>query len=206
MDLKTVVKVGNVSNLSDARYCAGFGVDMIGFNVDSEDDEHISAETAKEIMGWIAGTSFILEYGNMSIHAIENIKDQLSIDNCQVEDINVANSLAQQGCLVYFKYVIHDLDDVNELPLTLDNLSSNIQYVVIECSSSELSAMINDALSTLNSSIKIMKSYAIDKSTVLDDIASNKFHGIALKGSQEEKPGFKDYDELADILEVLEID
>ena len=30
--------------------------------------------------------------------------------------------------------------------------------------------------------------------------------GISLAGSSEIRPGFKDYDELADILEVLEVD
>ena len=29
MPLKTFVKVGNITNLSDARYCAGMGVDML---------------------------------------------------------------------------------------------------------------------------------------------------------------------------------
>jgi phosphoribosylanthranilate isomerase len=31
MPLKTFVKVGCITNLSDARYCAGMGVDMLGF-------------------------------------------------------------------------------------------------------------------------------------------------------------------------------
>ncbi len=31
MALKTIVKVGNITNLSDARYCAVMGVDMLGF-------------------------------------------------------------------------------------------------------------------------------------------------------------------------------
>ncbi len=34
MSLNTFVYIRDVDNLSDARYCAGMGVDMIGFRLD----------------------------------------------------------------------------------------------------------------------------------------------------------------------------
>jgi len=185
MNLKTVVKVGNVSNLSDARYCAGFGVNMIGFNVDIEDQEHISVDTVKEIMGWVAGTEFILEYGSMSIDKIEDIRNELDIDNYQVDDIDVANGLAQLGKTVCFKYVVHDQEDLDELKATIDSLSSEVTYIIIESHINELADAINNIVNDIDNSIKILKSYAVDQSTVLDDISENQ---------------------LADILEVLEVD
>lgn len=38
MALKTFVKISGVNNLSDARYCAGMGVNQLGFNIE---DKHL---------------------------------------------------------------------------------------------------------------------------------------------------------------------
>ena len=44
--LKTIVKVSEVNNLSDARYCAGMGVEYIGFSMDN-----VPFEKYKEMRG-----------------------------------------------------------------------------------------------------------------------------------------------------------
>ena len=59
MALKTKVKVGNITNLSDARYCAGMGVDMLGFPVSGTNG--LSLEKFKEINGWVTGPELVLE-------------------------------------------------------------------------------------------------------------------------------------------------
>ena len=43
--LKTQVKVSSITNLSDARYCAGMGVDLLGFPI-----QEISLEKFTEIL------------------------------------------------------------------------------------------------------------------------------------------------------------
>jgi phosphoribosylanthranilate isomerase len=48
MALKTKVKAGNITNLSDARYCAGMGVDWLGFPADV-----VNPDTFKEITNWV---------------------------------------------------------------------------------------------------------------------------------------------------------
>ena len=54
--LKTKVKVSKVTNLSEARYCAGMGVDFLSFPVSSVDPK-----TYQEITGWVAGPLFGVE-------------------------------------------------------------------------------------------------------------------------------------------------
>src|SRR6516162_4980549 len=54
--LKTKVKVGSVTNLSEARYCAGMGVDFLSFPIAS-----IDPKTYREITGWVAGPKFGIE-------------------------------------------------------------------------------------------------------------------------------------------------
>ena len=48
MGLKLSVKIGDVTNLSDARYAAGMGVDYIGFNVDTNSTNFVTATKFNE--------------------------------------------------------------------------------------------------------------------------------------------------------------
>jgi phosphoribosylanthranilate isomerase len=77
MPLKTIVKVGNISNLSDARYCAGMGVDMLGFRVIDGLPGYIAPQAFQEIRGWISGPKVVAEiYGidrsDKIPHIVEN--------------------------------------------------------------------------------------------------------------------------------------
>src|SRR4051812_19134719 len=74
MPLKTVVKVGNISNLSDARYCAGMGVDMLGFRVLEKQENFISPRLFQEIRGWVSGPKVVAE-----VYGLESPEQLLAI-------------------------------------------------------------------------------------------------------------------------------
>ncbi len=59
MALITSVIVNGVNNLSDARYCAGMGVDMIGFNLDESQPGFMPAADLQDIAGWVAGVKLV---------------------------------------------------------------------------------------------------------------------------------------------------
>src|SRR5258708_3649368 len=60
--LITKVKVGKVTNLSEARYCAGMGVDFLSFPASSVDPK-----TFQEITGWVAGPKFGVEIDSSTV-------------------------------------------------------------------------------------------------------------------------------------------
>ena len=77
MALKTLVKIGGITNLSDARYCAGMGVDMLGFHVIQGQPNYISPESFQQIRGWITGPLIVAE-----IAGLQNPEDlQLILEN-----------------------------------------------------------------------------------------------------------------------------
>lgn len=197
MKLKTFVKVGNVSNLSDARYCAGFGVNMIGFNLDPTKENAIPLETAKEIMGWVAGVDFVLEFGTLPLDQIKTILNETDTGAAQVDCLETAKALAGSTAQVLLSMSIQNTNDLIQLKDALDEKS--IDYVVIDTPDESLHADIETVMA--NSSSKALRAYDVTPENVE---AKSNFTGISLSGSQEEIPGFKDYDELADIFEVLE--
>ena len=68
MALKTIVKVGSITNLSDARYCAGMGVEMLGFAFDPSHGYYLQAIQFNEIIKWVSGVTIVGELGDNLDH------------------------------------------------------------------------------------------------------------------------------------------
>ncbi|MGB3586848.1 MAG: hypothetical protein WBA23_09925, partial [Tunicatimonas sp.] len=71
MALKTTVKVGSINNLSDARYCAGIGVDILGFCFESSHEKFIEPTTFLALSEWLSGVQYMAEFPTYSFQQIE---------------------------------------------------------------------------------------------------------------------------------------
>ena len=81
MALKSVVKVSNLSNLSDARFCSGMGVELLGFGVVPGTRHYMAPEIFHEIRGWLAGPQIVGElYGLTSAAQIAEAIETYSPD------------------------------------------------------------------------------------------------------------------------------
>ncbi|MEO9802069.1 MAG: hypothetical protein ABJF04_02425 [Reichenbachiella sp.] len=204
MNLKTFVKVGSITNLSDARFCAGFGVDLLGFDIDPASGNYISIDEANEIMGWVAGPEFVAEFGNMNVDDILKLQAENKFPYVQVNAIKTAQILHSNGYQVILNVVILDHTGLNALTDALA-IDSQFTHIIVDCKSPQLIPNIEELL-TKPSAVPLIKAYDVELSQLDHIIQIQPFSGIELKGSQEDKPGFKEYDELADILEALEVE
>ncbi|MFY0652334.1 MAG: hypothetical protein JXQ96_09890 [Cyclobacteriaceae bacterium] len=200
MALKTIVKVGNITNLSDARYCAGMGVDMLGFCFDEASDDFIGVDNYKDITGWVSGPKLVGEFSGSNEEYILKTIAELEFDMVQVDNIHLANSLANSYSVIY-NIDPTELALGNSLSSVFQNLNDSIEYIVIDSQEK----INNTEAQEVAKVYPVLRGFELDTSTALSSI-SEGYNGISLKGSQELKPGFKDYDELADILEILEVE
>jgi phosphoribosylanthranilate isomerase len=187
MPLKTLVKVGNITNLSDARYCAGMGVDMLGFNVIEGNPNYVPPSLFQDIRGWVSGPSIVAEvYGatpDTLSTILENYRPQLlECDPATFENLRSQTTLP---------FLISLAD--TEL-MTLPS-QANVQYFIVN------DTVPGDKLTSLHAPILFRVSSA-DKVAAL--IKSTYLKGFALTGSSETRPGFKDYEGLSEILEMLD--
>lgn len=195
MRLKTKVKVGNITNLSDARYCSGMGVDLLGFPIGSGDGK-ISMETFEEIVEWVAGPEFILEFSDVIDHdllqkvtQLKSIKlIQLTLDQFSKLD------LKQIG-----KPVIITTDLNTWKQKRIDLIADSIAYLIIE--DKKLDWIEIEAI---NRQIPVIVPH--NHLPKASDPSELPITGISMEGSDEDKPGNKNYDHLTEVLESLEID
>ena len=193
MALKTFVKINSINNLSDARYCAGMGVDVMGFNIDHESSGFVTKESFDEITGWVSGPEMALELGN-SKEGIEDYK---------------ANYLEASDALVLQKSA-DKADKRSILKTTLaqanEYINDNFDYLHLHSDSDFLTFEEIEAIKKISNSIKVILGYGFTADNIESILKETGVHGIAITAGEEIRPGYKDFDELADILELLEVD
>ena len=204
MALSTFVKICNISNLSEARYCAGMGVDQLGFNLNPNDKQAISIETFMDIKEWIAGVDLIGEFGDIGQNDLLEIPQQLPLDLIETSNLELVEILGQQGRRISFRIEIFHHLHVIDLLETLQQLESHsVEQVIIESNSKQLLDEIKTEVNRFSGNLRIIKAFNVH----LDSLSQlDGFQGIQLEGSEEDQPGLKDYGEVMDILVALEID
>ena len=194
MALRTVVLVSGINNLSDARYCAGMGVDFLGFNIDSENDKYVSPELFKELKGWVSGVNIVTESSNTSSN------------NNYMADSHLIKSLELLQECKSPTFLSLPLDVAVSNTSSLLSNASKIKYLIVTDNTDGFNAYKLGQLKELGSNFEVLLGFGVKADNVNELIEGNILKGIALQGSDEIRPGFKDYDELADILEAIEID
>lgn len=186
MALKTLVKVGNITNLSDARYCAGMGVDLLGFGAIEGQSDYIDVTLYQQMRGWISGPKIVTElYGISPDTDLGSIIKNYAPDYIEmsITEYPLWESKTQIPFIVSIKADESDLIESK----------SNVAFVLVD----------EEDIGKITSRHKILVR-THSKENIDKLLASPKVSGFVLSGSPEIRPGFKTYDELADILEMLE--
>ncbi|MCH7513060.1 MAG: N-(5'-phosphoribosyl)anthranilate isomerase [Bacteroidetes bacterium] len=200
MTLKTMVKVGQITNLSNARYCAGMGVNMLGFVVDDGSEFFISPEQFREISGWVAGVEFVGEISGSQIPELTGY----SFSYLQVSDRALPEIVHASGyaCIFYINTANYVPEHIAQM---MEEQQKYVSYFLLEGLNPDI---LDDAelerITTWAASYPVWLGSGITPHN-LEKLLASGIRGIALYGGTESKPGFKDYDELTDILEALDI-
>ena len=189
MALKVTVKVGNISNLSDARYSAGMGADLLGFTVVPGKDGYVEPKQFQEMRGWFAGPQVVAEAcGADDLNDIIN-QYQPDLVELSVEDLMV---LQPSGIKLI---VATSIEGFGRHKQIIDQYKSDIVFLLVP-------EPVTD---------RELRDLAAEFQVLVDNPGKNirqlieiPHVGISLKGSAEDRPGFKNYDELSQVLEFLE--
>lgn len=204
MALSTFVKISGVTNLSDARYCAGMGVDMIGFPLDPDNEKYVNPEKYQEIVNWLSGVQFVGEFNHSDLNTVESIFRDYPVDYLQISDpsyIGFLQSLNAPPLLLRLT-----LDDLRKNPEAFADHIPDIEYFLIEGEDESFDETTWAVVQKFSEKHPVLLGCGIQAANVHELLQKASLRGIALQGGEEIKPGLRDFDELADILETLEID
>ena len=202
--LNTIVKVSHITNLSDARYCAGMGVEMVGFMGDETAENYMPLKKFQEIRSWISGVKIVLETTESDIEKIVERSQLYEPDMIQVSDYKqLAWLKAELNIPIVLR--VEATQDADEIEGVMHQNETYVSYFLIESEEDvELDADWYVLLDNLAQKYKILVGLSMAPEGVIKLLNTTPQIGIALHGSDEIRPGYKDFGKLMDILEVLE--
>ena len=168
------MKVSGINNLSNARYCAGMGVDMLGFDMDT-----IQLDYFNEIRNWVAGVKIVGETKALDVDEVLRQIEEFKPDLVEVIDFDLAVEL-------YRKSDIEVIFVEKSVKSSL-NYTDNIKFLEFE--------------NIDNESLKTFFSYAAEPYLLISskniaekniELDGNKF-GITIQADEEERPGFQQF-------------
>ena len=197
MALKTFVKVSGVNNLSDARYCSGMEVNQLGFSIDNTQPNYTDPEKFKEIKGWLSGVDFVGEVGSNPGAPLAEVVAAYELDALQVTTSDQVAEAASIGLPVILKT---DVSMITES--SLQALKPYVSYFLLE---SFHQGEVSPEILELAQEYPLVVAYGITAENA-EQLAATDLKGLGLHGGDEISPGLRDFDEMMDILEALEID
>ncbi|MFM7020698.1 MAG: N-(5'-phosphoribosyl)anthranilate isomerase [Aquirufa sp.] len=193
--LKTLVKVSAITNLSDARYCAGMGVDLLGFPLGK-----ISIDQFTEIRNWLAGVQIV---GEFSTNDAAEIKAKVAEYKPDVLEIDTKVNLV----------VIQDIDipkilrvniDTDNLPAVFAASAPYVSQFLLVGEGPESLQGMEGSVEIWSAQYPIILGLEIPEDDLEEWIEQSSIKGIGLIAGEEDRPGFRDFTDLMNILEKLE--
>ena len=204
--LTRTVKISNVTNLSDARYCAGMGVEMLGFSIDEDSPNYITPKKFEDICSWLAGVTLVAETAQTDPESIIKALSQYPVHSVQVESSGLLNYLRSELNLPLILRISVDTYEADEISSILSRYDGEVSHFLLE---SDNNAKLSDewiqTLGSLANEYPILFGFGLEDEyavTALTELFPTI--GIALRGSEEIRPGYKDFGSMMDILEALE--
>jgi phosphoribosylanthranilate isomerase len=202
-----ILKASSITNLSDARYFASYGINMIGFCFDPQSANFMNPFRVKEITGWIEGPKIVGEFKNLSVEAINEtiISQNLHYAQINLADISPEHATINSVPLIIEVSIVAETNFEKDT-IQLEKIFRNNDLVLLN-----LTRITTLNENTLNDFVKNICSRCptlIDYNFSSDNISSmvQQFNpaGICLHGSHEEKIGTKSFEALDALMSAIQ--
>lgn len=213
--LATKVLASGITHLTDARYFAAWEVDYLAFPLGDGVTEAISWDYLNALREWVEGPEIVAELGKIEdgagwteVLANNNIKTVLLHEDTTDE---VAETMKTEGIKVIRQLVIDQFQKGDDVEATISEHPSTDLFIL----SFEDWVTYKDVAEGAIFGIDALNRIAAAHQCLLqinlggeDPKAINDQHpilGFAVRGSSEEKVGYKSFDDIDDLFEGLEI-
>ncbi|MDC1331498.1 hypothetical protein N8287_01335, partial [bacterium] len=151
----------------------------------------------KAITQWIQGPEIAGEFDDMALEPIQTYLSQVDLDIIETSNSSLLAPLSETGKKIYFKINIEDINSEEEL-LNKIKEGQIADKIVICRSTINKAQIVIPSLAHSSHSEQMINGFNLE----LDQL--HLWPAIEIMATTEEKPGFKDYGEIMDILEFIE--
>ena len=213
--LKTKVKASQVTNLTDGRYFAAWEVEWIGFNFELGTDTSVDIQKMKEIRDWLEGPSFVGEFGLTNAETIRETATFLELDYVQINHFTeVETAKAIKDIPIIKEILILKEEDNSTVQSTMTAFNSYVKFFLLDFTKSGISweeiksgkYLDFYTLKQICQDYAVILSVDLNTDNLTEVMETLNPHGLNLTGGEEEKVGFKSFDDIDEIIEALYIE
>lgn len=211
--LRTKVKASEITNLTDARYFAAWEVEWMGFSLDPGSDAYMQPQTVKAIGEWIDGPKVTGEFNLQSAEEIRTAIDLLQLDAIQVGMFTSAETLMDLNASVPVikELVVEPGTTAGQLREQFEAFEAITQVFLLNFDKNNITweqlkngtPLTLDFLKELCEKYPILLSLEFDEEDVDEILETLKPYGFSFTGSEEEKVGFKSFEDIDDLFDAL---
>lgn len=213
--LKTSVKAGPITNLTDARYFAAREVEWLSFDFNSGSETYVQPQVMSAIKEWVDSVKFVGEFGMASAADIRELTEQLQLDAVQVGMFTELETLVdlKSPVPVIKEIIVESETALEQIAEQLELFQPWVQIFILDFAKNgfdwaalQKSEIFSIAqLRTWCERFPIMFCIDFQKEMLNNFLDTLQPLGLCVKGGEEEKTGYKSFDELDEIFDLLEI-
>ena len=208
-DTATKLKICGITSLADARYCAGAGVDYLGFIQYAGSPRYIEPAQAKEIIGWLYGPEPVGVFVNETAETINNIVSNAGFTHAQIHGEYEPQFFQAIDVPTIKAVSIHPHTTGHELSDHLTRFADAVDYFLLDTAKAGLwggtgSTFDWEIAKELVEQFPIFIAGGINAANIRRVIDTLHPYAVDLASSVEESPGVKDFDKLADLFDAYQ--
>lgn len=209
-----LVKATAISNLSDARFFAAqYSVEWIGFCLDEGSESYMPSHLIKAMKEWIEGPKIVGEMGMCDEETLLNKVKDLDLKAVQLPMFSLVDAAKiNQQVPVIQEIVIEKEMTAAQLQQQVNEFSSKASMLLLDFEKSGWS--FTELVRSQEISIELLQRIC-QKNKVIINLNANAKQwqaiiqsinpmAISLKGGEEERVGYKSFDELNEIFDIIE--
>ena len=208
--LKLDVFAGTIANLTDARYFAAREAKWLGFNMDKMNPSAVSEMEVNAIKEWLDGVEIVGEFGDISNEDLMGAIERIGFDAVLAGPFTSREAIEGLNIPVFKEVVVEPAMSENDLSNLLEDFEGAVAYFVLDFDKNKVlpgsSNISLEFLKELSEQYQLIISFPWETYSIESAIQDASWAGILMRGGEEEKVGFKSFDDLDEILDFLEIE
>ena len=203
----TKTKIFGITQLQDARVCAGYGANYLGFIQYEDSPRYVEPAVAKEIIGWVAGAQPVGVFVNEDAETINRRCAEVGFQLAQLHGHEPPEVVAAVAVPVsQAVHVQHDAAS-EQLRFLMEPYEGLADYFLLDTHKTSLWGGTGESFNwrlarELAGDFPLFLAGGIGAHNVAEALRMRPY-AVDLSSSVESEPGVKDYDKLAAFVDAF---
>ncbi|MEP0548419.1 MAG: phosphoribosylanthranilate isomerase [Rhodothermales bacterium] len=204
---RTKVKICGITQLADARYCAGAGADYLGFIQYPDSPRWVEPKAAKEIIGWLDGIESVGVFVNENAETINARCAEVGFTLAQLHGHETPETVAAVEVPTIKSFRVQHDASSEQLRALMLPYAGIADFFLLDTHKTSLWGGTGESFNwrlarDLAGEFPLFLAGGIDAANVQEAIDTMRPFAVDLSSSVESAPGVKDFDKLYDFFEA----